>query len=252
MTGGEVSMSARTLLVTLFFGFLVPLGTCYGQSGLPQNYPSKPIRLIVPWPPGGGTDVIGRAIAQKLSERLKTSIVVDNRAGASGNIGTEIAAHSPNDGYTLLLATSSLAYNPSMFKKLPYDPIRDFVPITLVGSVPHLIVVSPSFPVRTVQELIAYARDKPGQVNYASAGNGTNFHLAAELFRNMSDIRWTHVPYRGGGPAVMATISGEVNVTFANVVAVLPQIQAGKLRALAITSASRFATLPDVPTVSEA
>ena len=215
------------------------------------NYPTKPVRLIVPWPPGGGTDVFARVIGQKLAERLGYGVVVDNRPGASGNIGAELVAKSPPDGYTILLATITLATNPAMYKSLGFDPLRDFAPITLVAGVPHVLVVSPSLPVNSVKDLIALARAEPGKLNYASAGNGSPFHLAAELFKLMTATTIVHVPYQGGGPAITAVLGGQVQLTFGNLLAVLPLVKSGKLKALGVTSAKRSSAAPDLPTIAE-
>ena len=215
------------------------------------DYPTKPIRMIVPWPPGGGTDVFARLIGQKLSERLGYTIIVDNRPGAAGNIGAELVAKSTPDGYTIMLATITLATNPSIYKSLNFDPIKDFAPITLVAGVPHVLVVPPSLPVNSVRELITLARAEPKKLNYASAGNGSPFHLAAELFKSLTATSIVHVPYQGGGPAITAVLAGEVQLTFGNLVAVLPLVQGGKLKALGVTSAKRSSAAPDLPTIAE-
>lgn len=215
------------------------------------DYPAKPIRLVVPWPPGGGTDVFARLIAQQMSEDWKTAVVVDNRPGAAGNIGAEMVAKAPADGYTIMLATITIATSPAMYKSLGFDPIRDFAPITLVAGVPHVLVVNSSLPARNVRELVALAKREPGKLNYASAGVGSPFHLAAELFKLLSGTDIVHVPYQGGGPAVTALLSNQVQLTFANMVAVLPQVRAGKLRALGVTSAVRSPSAPDIPTLAE-
>ena len=216
-----------------------------------QAYPVKPVRFIVPWPTGGGTDVFARAIGQKLTDSLGQSFIVDNRPGAAGNIGAELTAKSPPDGYTIIMATVTLATNPSMYAKLGFDPIKDLAPITLVAGVPHLLVVNPSIPAASVKELIALAKAKPAQLNYASAGNGSPFHIAAELFKNLASVDIVHVPYKGGGPAVTDVVGGQVHMTFANLVAVLPQVRAGRLRALGITSAKRSQAAPEIPTIAE-
>jgi tripartite-type tricarboxylate transporter receptor subunit TctC len=216
-----------------------------------QNYPVKPVRVIVPWPPGGGTDIFARSIGQKLSEAWRQQAIVDNRPGASGNIGAQLAAKSPADGYTMLLATITLATSPSLFKSLGYDPIRDLDAVTLIAGVPHLLVVHPSLPAKTVKELVALAKSRPGELDYASAGIGSPFHLAAEFFNLLAGTKMANVSYKGGGPAVTAVIGGEVQVTFANLVAVLPHIQSGRLRALGLTSAKRSAAAPNLPTIAE-
>jgi len=225
-----------------------------GAAGpaLAQNYPDKPVRMIVPWPPGGGTDIFARLIGQKLTVAWGQQVVVENRPGAAGNIGAAAAAKASADGYTIMLATITLATAPSLYKSLPFDPQKDFAPITLVANVPHLLVVNPSVPANSVEELIALAKAKPGQLNYASAGVGSPFHVAAELFKYLAKVDLTHVPYKGGGPAVADTISGQTQVTFANLVAVLPHVKAGRLRALGITTPERSKAAPDIPTIAEA
>ena len=215
------------------------------------GYPTKPVRLVVPWPPGGGTDVFARVIGQKLGERLGYTVVVDNRPGASGNVGAEMVAKLPPDGYTIMLATITLATNPSMYKTLNFEPLKDFAPITLVAGVPHVLVVSPSLAVNSVKDLIALAKAEPGKLNYASAGNGSPFHLAAELFKSLTGTTIVHVPYQGGGPAITAVIGGQVQLTFGNLVAVLPLVKGGKLKALGVTGATRSAAAPDLPTIAE-
>ena len=205
----------------------------------------------MPWPPGGGTDVFARVIGQKLAERIGYAVVIDNRPGASGNIGAEMVARSPPDGYTIMLATITLATNPSLYKSLGFDPLKDFAPVTLVAGVPHVLVVSPSLPVNSVKDLIALARAEPGKLNYASAGNGSPFHLAAELFKLMTGTTIVHVPYQGGGPAITAVLGGQVQLTFGNLLAVLPLVKGGKLRALGVTSAKRSSAAPDLPTIAE-
>jgi len=215
------------------------------------DYPAKPIRLVVPWPPGGGTDVFARVIGQKLSERVGYNVVVDNRPGAAGNIGAEMLAKSPPDGYTVMLATITLATNPSMYKSLSFNPLKDFDPITLVAGVPHVLVVSPSLAVNSVKDLVALAKAEPGKLNYASAGSGSPFHLAAELFKVLTGTTIVHVPYQGGGPAITAVIGGQVQLTFGNLVAVLPLVKGGKLKALGVTGAMRSAAAPEIPTIAE-
>lgn len=230
---------------------LIAASTCVMGAGNAADYPVKPIRLIVPWPPGGGTDVFARVIGQKLGERVGYTVIVDNRPGASGNIGAEMVAKSPPDGYTIMLATITLATNPSMYKALSFDPIKDFAPITLMAGVPHVLVVSPSLAVKSVKDLIALARAEPGKLNYASAGNGSPFHLAAELFKLMTATAIVHVPYQGGGPAITAVIGGQVQLTFGNLLAVLPLVKSEKLKALGVTGGKRSSAAPDLPTIAE-
>ena len=216
-------------------------------------YPSKPIRIVVPFPAGGTTDILARAVAQKLTDTLGQTVVVDNRPGAAGNIGAELVAKSPPDGYTLLMGTvGTHAINASLYAKMPYDHVRDFAPVILVAGVPNVLVVNPSVPANNVQELIAYIKANPGKVNFASSGSGTSIHLAGELFKTMTGLSMTHVPYKGSAPAVTDLLGGQVQLMFDNLPSALPHIRAGKLRALAVTSAQRASALPDVPTVAEA
>ncbi|MBI2296923.1 MAG: tripartite tricarboxylate transporter substrate binding protein [Betaproteobacteria bacterium] len=218
-----------------------------------QPFPSKPIRLVLPYPPGGGTDTIARPLAQRLSEHLGQQVVVDNRGGAGGAIGMELVARSAPDGYTIVLAiTAQLAVNVSLFRKLPYDPVRDYAPITLLGSGTYVLVVHPSLPVKSVKELIALARARPGELAYSSSGNGSGGHLAAELLKNMAGIKMLHVPYKGGGPALMDLLAGQVQVLFSTQLASWPHVQSGRIRALAVSTAKRPASLPDLPTIAEA
>jgi len=217
-----------------------------------QPFPSKPIRIVVPFPAGGTTDVLARAAAQKLSDSLGQPAVVDNRPGAGGNIGAELVAKSPPDGYTLLMGTvGTHAINPALYPKMPYDHIRDFAPVILVAGVPNVLVVNPALPVNSVQELVAYARANPGKLNFASSGSGTSIHLSGELFKTAAGLSMTHVPYKGSAPALMDLIGGQVQLMFDNLPSALPQIRAGKLKALAVTSRERAPALPDVPTIAE-
>jgi tripartite-type tricarboxylate transporter receptor subunit TctC len=216
------------------------------------QYPVKPLRLIVPYPPGGGTDTLARLLVQKLSEALGQQVVLDNRPGAGANIGVEVAAKSPPDGYTLLLATIANAISASLYSKLNYDLVKDFSSVTLLATTPHMLVVHPSVPARSVKELVALARARPQQLAYSSSGSGTPSHLAGELFASMTGVRLVHVPYKGGGPSVIALLSGEVSVGFATMPSVIPHVKAGKLRALAVTTAQRSPSFPQLPTISEA
>jgi len=217
-----------------------------------QTYPSKAIRLVAPFPPGGSIDVVGRLLAAKLSESLGQQIVVDNRSGASGIIGTEVVKNSPPDGYTLLINTIPFVTNQFLMPRVPYDALRDFVQISLVASAPSFVTVHPSVPVHSIQELIALAKSKPGQLNYSSAGVGTNPHIAGELFNLLAGVDIVAVQYKGGGPADTAIIAGEVAVTFGNVSQQTAYVKGGRLRALAVTSAKRIAAMPELPTVAEA
>jgi len=218
---------------------------------LAQAYPVKPVRIIVPFPPGGALDFVARIAGARLQAALGQNVIMDNRAGAGGNIGIEAAARAPADGYTLLAAASFLTINPSLYSKVNFDPVRDFDPISLLSSYMLFLVVHPSLPARSVKQLIALARARPGELDYASTGVGTTTHIAAELFLHMANIRITHIPYKGSGPAIPATISGQVPIQI-NSPAVVPHIQAGKLVLLGVTSSKRSATFPNVPTISEA
>lgn len=217
-----------------------------------ESYPGKPVRIVVAYPPGGGTDILTRTIGQKLGERLGQSFVVDNRPGANGNIGSEIAARATPDGYTLLMGTANLTVNPNFYANLSYHVLKDFSPISLLTITPNVLVVNASMPVHSVQELITYAKSRPGVLNFASNGNGSSSHLSAELFDTMAGVRMAHIPFKGGGPALTALLGGEVQVMFGNPLALLPQVKTGKLRALAITSAKRSNAFPELPTISEA
>lgn len=217
-----------------------------------QKYPEKPVRLIVPFAPGGGTDVLARFLSAKLSENLGASLVIENRGGAGGTIGSEVAARSTPDGYTILFTSASYSFNPSLYSKLGYDPLKDFTPITLIAMVPHLLVVHPSMPVANVKELIALARKRPGEVFYGSGGTGSSIHLAAVLFVTMSKTNMTHVPYKGGGPAMTGVLSGEAQVLFPTMQSAMPLVRAGRLRALAISITTRSPALPEIPTIAEA
>jgi tripartite-type tricarboxylate transporter receptor subunit TctC len=217
-----------------------------------QPYPSQPIRLIAPFPPGGSVDIMARLIADPLGGQLGGKIVIDNRSGASGNIGMEAAARAPADGYTLVLNTIPLVTNQSLFDKLNWDPIRDFAPIGMVATAPHVLVIPKKINAGSVAELIALARANPGKLNYASAGVGTTFHFCAEMFKDATGTFILHVPYRGGGPALLDTLAGQVDMSFPTLSAALPHVKAGTLRALAVTDTRRSALLPEVPTLQEA
>ena len=216
-----------------------------------SSYPERPIRLVVPLSAGGSADIVGRVLAQKMGEKLGQQVVIDNRPGAGSIIGTEIAARAPADGYTLLLAGSSFTSAPSLHRKLPYDPIRDFAPITMPADAPGLLVAHPAVAVRTVNDLIALARSKPGQINYASPGNGTAPHFAGALFNIMAKVDMTHIPYKGAGPAVTAVMAGEAQVSFASMPSAITQMRQGRLRGIAVTGLKRSSALPELPTVSE-
>ena len=242
------SQSLRAVVSAMALGWLVLIASAHAQ-----NYPLKPIKLVVPYPPGGGTDTIARPFAKLLATELGQSVIVDNRGGAGGNLGMELVARSPADGYTILLAlTPQLAVNISLFDKLSYDPRRDFAPITLLAEGPYLLVVHPSLKVNSVAELIALAKAKPGELNYATSGNGSGGHMAAELFTSMAGIQMTHTPYKGGGQALNDVLSGHVQVLFAPPVSASQHVKNGRLLALGITGAKASASLPLVPTLSDA
>src|SRR4051812_13612849 len=217
-----------------------------------ESYPTKAIRFIVPFPPGGGNDTMARAFGQKMTEDFGQQVVIDNRAGAGGNIGAETAARARPDGYTLFLGgVGSHGINPNLQTKLPYDPVKDFAPISLIASAPLVIVVPPSLPIKSVADLVQYAKARPGELNYASSGSGTIAHLSAELLNSMAKIKLEHVPYKGTGPALTDLLGGRVQVMFNSAVSILPQVRSGKLRAIAMTAAKRSSAMPDLPTVAE-
>jgi tripartite-type tricarboxylate transporter receptor subunit TctC len=221
------------------------------------EWPSKPIRIVVPFPPGGATDIVARAIAPELSRAFNQSFVIENRPGAGGNLGADIVAKSPADGYTLVMATvGTHAINKSLYSRMPFDPQKDFSPITLVAGVPNVMIMNTekakAMGINTAKDFILYAKAHPGQLNMASSGNGTSIHLAGELFKTMTGVFLTHIPYNGSGPAMMGMLSGNVDVMFDNLPSALPHIKGGKLKAFAVTSAQRSSALPDIPTLEEA
>lgn len=228
----------------------VLLGVSLGAAA--QDYPSKPIRLVVPFPPGGGNDTVARTMNLRLPGLLGQGVVIDHRPGAGGNIGAEIVAKAPSDGYTLLVANNSLTINLSLFSKLPFHPFKDFVPITMGATSPNVVVVHPSIPVRSVKELIALVKAQPGQITFASAGPGTPSHMAGELFRVRTGSDFLTIHYKGGGPLVVAMLGGHVMMSLTNLIIVRPHIETKKLRALAVTTEKRSALVPDLPTVAEA
>jgi len=222
-------------------------------AALAQTYPTKTVRMIVAFPPGGTTDILARATAQKLTEAFGQQVVIDNRPGAGGNIGTELVARSPADGYTLLASPgSTLTSNPAVYAKVPFDTVRDFAPVTIIAEVPNVLIVHPSLPVKTVKELIALAKTRPGQLAYASTGAGQSTHLSAELFKQMARVDMIHVPYKGSAPALTDMVAGQVTVMFDNMPSCLPFVKAGRLKAIAVTSTKRSPTTPELPTVAEA
>jgi tripartite-type tricarboxylate transporter receptor subunit TctC len=219
---------------------------------LAQAWPAKPIRLMVPFPPGGSTDIVARIVAQKLGERLGQSMIIENRGGAGGTLGTAVVAKAAPDGYTLAVAsTSTHVVAPSVYTKLDYDPVKDFAPISLMAVSPYLLVVTPSVPVKSLQELVALAKKQPGKLNYASAGVGSTTHLAMEMLKSVSGTYMLHIPYNGNGPAGTAVVGGQVEVLFGSLPSILPHAKSGRLRALAVGTPKRSASLPEVPTVAE-
>jgi tripartite-type tricarboxylate transporter receptor subunit TctC len=227
----------------------------HAGDGLAQNgiaYPVKPLRFVVGQAPGGATDLVARTVAQKLTDVAGQTIIVENRTGAAGSIAAAFVAKSPPDGYTLLVVSSSYSINPSLYPALPFDPVKDLAPVTLLAEAPFLLVVHPSMPVRTVKELVALAKSKPDALNFASGGMGSSGHLAGELFKSLAGIKMIHVPYKGAGPALIDVMAGQVHLTFASVISSLPHVRSGRLRALAVTSTRRSSALADLPTVSEA
>lgn len=219
--------------------------------GAAQNYPERPIRLIVGFPPGGAADILGRIAAQRLGDALGQQVVVDNRGGAGGLIATEIATKGAPDGYTLLFSSIPHVINPHLYRKVSYDALQDFVPVIQFVSVPLMMAAAPALPVKSVKDLIALARSKPDQINYASAGSGSSSHLAMELFKAMADVRMTHIPYKGTGPLITDLMTGQVSVTIASAVPLSPQVKAGRLRGLAVTSPKRSAAFPELPAIAE-
>jgi tripartite-type tricarboxylate transporter receptor subunit TctC len=236
-------------LIRLFIA--VAMTACAGTAAA-QDYPSRPITLIVPYPAGGGNDVLGRLVGEKMSKSLKQTIVVENRGGAGGTIGTRQVAKSAPDGYTMLIATSSLAINPSLYPNVGYDPRKDFAPIGLIASSANVVLVHPSVPVKSIRELIALAKKSPGKLNFASTGSGSSVHLAAELFAAMAGIKINHVPYRGSGPALNDLLGGHVTMMFSTLPSAIGIVRGGKVRALAVTGAKRSNVFPELPTIAEA
>jgi tripartite-type tricarboxylate transporter receptor subunit TctC len=237
--------AVATALIAL--GAFAPLAAIAAEA-----YPARPIRLVVPFPPGGGTDIVGRIVAVKLAEGLGQQVVIDNRGGAGGTIGTDITAKAPPDGYTVLVNNISLAVNHTLVPKLPYDTLRDLAPVSLIGRQPNILVVHPALAAKTVRQLLEIARAKPGELNYGSGGNGTASHLATEMLKLMTKTNMTHVPFKWLGPALTDLIGGRVDLIISTMASALPQMKAGKLRPLAVTTARRSAFFPQVPTMDEA
>lgn len=240
----------RTSHSVLLLALLAGLFTI---NGLAQEYPTKPVRLIIPFAPGGSNDILGRLIGAKLSETLGQQVVIDNRPGAGGSIGVELAARSAPDGYTLVIGhIGTLAVNPTLYRRLPYNPLKDFQPISMLAKVANIMVVHPSVPAKSVKELIALAKAKPGSLVYGSGGNGGAGHLATEYFKLMAKIDMVHVPYKGTGPAVVDLMAGQTHLVFAGIPGIIAQVRAGRLRALGVSTSKRLAIFPDVPTIAEA
>src|SRR5262245_62072945 len=233
------------ILLALLMGFAL-----HGQAQ--ESWPSRPVRMILPFPPGGGTDILGRLIAERLSASLGQPVVTENRGGAGGNVGAEAAAHSAPDGYTIVLVAPSLAISPSLYSRLNYDPVKDFAPISLVATVPNVMLTHPAVEAQTLKEFIALARSRPGAMNYGSGGAGTSNHLAGELFNIVTGVKLVHVPYKGVNLAMQGVLAGEVHLVFIGIPAALPHIKAGRLRALALVAPQRSPALPEVPTAAEA
>jgi len=242
--------SARSSTIR-FGALLVALCMLLPAPALAQAYPKGTVRVILPFPAGGGVDAAGRILAQQLAEHFGKAFVIENRGGANGNIGTEAAAKAPNDGSTLLFTGAGFVTNPSLYGKVPYDPIRDFDPISLMALGPNILVVHPSLPVKSVEELIAIAKARPGRIGFAGSGSGSTPHLAGELFNVMAHVQMVHVPYRGSGPAMIGLLAGDAPVMFLPAINAGPHIASGRLRAIAVTSRERLAAYPDLPTVAE-
>ncbi len=244
-------MQSAKKIAGAWFAMVAAAGVLPVAGAVAQGYPTKPIRMIVTFPAGSGSDIVARTIGQKMAEALNQQVVVDNRAGAGGIIGSDIASKAVPDGYTLVMVSSAHTINASVYSKLPYDPDRDFAPITMLASTPYLLVAHPSLPVKNLAELIALAKTKPGQINYASGGIGVGSHLAGELLKSMAGIDIVNVPYKGAPQATADVVGGQVQLAFSTLPIALPLVRAGKLRALALTSLQRVAVTPDFPTVAE-
>jgi len=242
-------MARRLVVALLFISASLGAASAFAQDA--KDYPNKPIRFIVPYPPAGGTDIVARILTEPLAAALGQPIIIDNRGGAAGNLGTDIAAKSAPDGYTILFTLSSHTINPKLYDKLPFDVEKDFAPISLAALIPQILVAHPSVPVNNVSELIALAKREPGKLNYASVGTGSPGHIAGELFKLKTGVDIVHVPYKGGGPAVTDTLGGQVQLLFVSIPAALQYVKAGKLKALAVTSDKRSQAAPDIPTIAE-
>src|SRR2546425_1302210 len=239
----------RIVLIAAFLGAAIPAAQFAAAQS--ETYPARRVRLVVAFPPGGSVDVVARLVAPRLSESLSQPVVIDNRSGASGNIGTELAARAKPDGYTLLIPTIPFVANVHLYSPLPYDPLADFAPVALLSSSPSVLVVHPLVPARSVGELLQLAKSKPGALNYSAAGAGTNPHIAGELFNMLGGVDIVAIQYKGGGPALVAALGGEIGISFPNISEAVPHVSAGRLRALGVTGARRSAALPEVPTIAE-
>ena len=243
-TGHWSQVTGHAVIAAIALSFM-------SAAAMAQQYPTRAIRLVVPFPPGGGTDTMARAIAPKLSEYLGQQVVAENRGGAGANIGAEVAAKSPPDGYTIMLATITNAIGATLYTKLNYDLARDFATITQLATTPHILVVHPSVPVKTVKEFTALARAQPGQLTYSSSGSGSAAHLAGELFASLSGTKMVHVPYKGGGPSMIALVGGEVSLCFATMPSAVGYVRGGRLRGIAVTTEKRSPSMPELPTIAE-
>ncbi len=248
MTGQKRRGARRASNAAMALGALLAAG---GASAAEPAYPSHPLRMVVPFTAGGGSDIVGRIIAQKLTEAWGQQVVVDNRPGAGANIGALVVARAPADGYTLLLGNANFTINPGLIAAMPFDPVKDFAPVTLLANVTNLLAVHPAVPAKTVKELIAYAKSRPGQLNFASPGAGTASHLGGELFRSMAQIEVQPIHYKGATPAMIDLIGGQVSFTITSILSVLPHLKSGKLRGIAVTTARRSSALPELPAIAE-
>jgi tripartite-type tricarboxylate transporter receptor subunit TctC len=236
----------------IFLGACALVAVALAAPAAAQSYPSKPVRFILPFPPGGPTDILGRIIGQRLAVQLNQPVVPENRPGAGGNVGTEFAAKQPADGYAIVLASPSLSISPGLYKKLGYDPVKDFAPITLVAQIPNVLLVHPSVPAKTLKEFVQLAKSHPGKLNFGSGGLGTSNHLGSEMLKGLTGINMVHVPYKGSNEAMIGMIGGHVDMVVIGVPPTLPHIKAGRVRPLAVLAAERLPYLPDVPTSKEA
>jgi len=246
-----IEKNLMKIIINLLRVALVGLLTVATSSAFAQAYPSKPIRFIIPFPPGGPTDLMGRTAGDRLAKAWNIQVVADNRAGAGGNIGAEMCAKAPPDGYTICMMTVAQVISPSIYKKLAFDPIRDFSHVTLMAMLPSMLTTHPSLPVKTVKEVLVLAKSSPGQLTYASTGNGTSPHMLMEMFSAMGGVKMVHVPYKGQAPAVVDQIAGQIQLAFNTAATVLPHVEAGKLKPIAISTRERFPPMPSLPTVEE-